>query len=83
MIISVIVSGASLKLSPKVRKDFGRGLVEAVLFGRIFSTKKKQFVLQLLRRQKSRYFDLDQGLIVAAGSEIEILSHYNSIHYVD
>ena len=83
MIISVIVSGASLKLSPKVRKDFGRGLVEAVLFGRIFSTKKKQFVLQLLRRQKSRYFDLDQGLIVVAGSEIEILSHYNSIHYVD
>ena len=31
MIISVIGSGASLKLSPKVRENFGRGLVNAVL----------------------------------------------------
>ena len=31
MIISVIGSGASLKLSPKVRENFGRGLVNAIL----------------------------------------------------
>ena len=31
MIISVIGSGASLRLSPKVRENFGRGLVEAIL----------------------------------------------------
>ena len=31
MIISVIGSGKSLKLSPKVRERFGRGLVRAIL----------------------------------------------------